>query len=59
MNKMKLLINFFVILVFSLINQNSYSSIEIDATYVILQDHKSGKILYEKEADTKIELYGK
>ena len=54
MNKMKLLINFFVILVFSLINQNSYSSIEIDATYVILQDHKSGKILYEKEADGKI-----
>ena len=51
---MKLLINFFVILVFSLINQNSYSSIEIDATYVILQDHKSGKILYEKEADGKI-----
>ena len=54
MNKMKLLINFFVILIFSLINQNSYSSIEIDATYVILQDHKSGKILYEKEADGKI-----
>ena len=54
MNKMKLFINFFVILVLSLINQNSYSSIEIDATYVILQDHKSGKILYEKEADGKI-----
>ena len=54
MNKMKLLINFFVILIFSLINQNSYSSIEIDATYVILQEHKSGKILYEKEADGKI-----
>ena len=54
MNKMKLLINLLVILVFSLINQNSYSSIEIDANYVILQDHKSGKILYEKEADGKI-----
>ena len=54
MNKIKLLVNLLVILVFSLINQNSYSSIEIDANYVILQDHKSGKILYEKEADGKI-----
>ena len=30
------------------------SQIEIDARYVILQDHLSGKILYEKDADEKI-----
>ena len=30
------------------------AQIEIDARYVILQDHLSGKILYEKEADVKI-----
>ena len=40
--------------VFILITQKSYSNIEIDATYVILQDHHSGEILYEKEADGKI-----
>ena len=34
--------------------QKSYSEIEIDATYVILQDHLSGEILYEKESDGKI-----
>jgi D-alanyl-D-alanine carboxypeptidase (penicillin-binding protein 5/6) len=33
---------------------NTYSEINIDAEYVILQDHQSGKILYEKNADTKI-----
>ena len=30
------------------------SQIDIDANYVILQDHLSGKILYEKNADEKI-----
>ena len=45
---------FFVVLIFSLIHQKSYSDFEIDANYVILQDHLSGKILYEKDADTKI-----
>ena len=30
------------------------SQIEIDARYVILQDHLSGEILYEKDADEKI-----
>ena len=39
---------------FLLFHQNSYSKIEIDANYVILQDHHSGEILYEKEADVKI-----
>ena len=35
-------------------HQKSYSDIEIDATYVIVQDHLSGKILYEKDSDEKI-----
>ena len=45
---------FFTILIFLLFQQISYSKIEVDARYVILQDHYSEKILYEKEADTKI-----
>ncbi len=40
--------------VFSLLHQNSYSKIEIDAATFILQDHHSGEILYEEEADKKI-----
>ena len=42
------------IFIFSLVQQKIYSQIEIDVRYVILQDHHSGKILYEKDADTKI-----
>ena len=38
---------------FFLINK-SFSEINIDARYVILQDHYSGKILFEREADSKI-----
>ena len=45
---------FFIILIFVLFQQKSYSQIEVDANYVILQDHLSGKILYEKNADDKI-----
>jgi len=45
---------FFAIFIFSFFHQNSYSKIEIDASYVILQDHFSGEILYEKDADTRI-----
>ena len=45
-----LIIIFF--LLFSI--QSSHSKIEVDANYVILQDHLSGKILYEKEADEQI-----
>ena len=40
--------------IFSLVQQKIYSEIQIDARYVILQDHHSGKILYEKDADTQI-----
>ena len=42
------------IFIFSLVQQKIYSEIEIDVRYVILQDHHSGKILYEKDADAKI-----
>ena len=45
---------FFVLLIFLLFQQKLYSEIEVKANYVILQDHYSGKILYEKDADTKI-----
>ena len=40
--------------IFSLFFQKSYSKIETEARYMIIQDHHSGKILYEKEADSKI-----
>ena len=51
---MKFLKIIFFISSFLLFFQKVYSNIEIDATYVILQDHHSGKILYEKDADAKI-----
>jgi len=41
-------------LVFFSLEINTYSEINIDAEHVVLQDHQSGKILYEKNADTKI-----
>jgi len=44
----------FTILIFLFVNQIVSAEIEIDARYVILQDHYSGEILYEKEADTII-----
>ena len=48
-------IKFFIIFVFLLSNFNIvYSKIEVSARYAILQDHHSGKILYEKEADARI-----
>ena len=45
---------FFVISIFLLFQQKSSSQIEVDAKYVIIQDHLSGEILYEKEADGNI-----
>tara|TARA_Y100000590_G_scaffold100669_1_gene114428 strand:+ start:7226 stop:8380 length:1155 start_codon:yes stop_codon:yes gene_type:complete len=44
----------FTITFFLLLQQKTYSQIEVEARYVILQDHHSGKILYEKDADSKI-----
>tara|TARA_Y100000590_G_scaffold49390_1_gene52245 strand:+ start:4292 stop:5446 length:1155 start_codon:yes stop_codon:yes gene_type:complete len=51
MNYIKILFFIFLSLFF---NQKVFSEIEIDARYVILQDHHSGKILYEKDADGRI-----
>ena len=51
---MKLFKNTLIIFVFLLLPYKSYSQIEIDARYVILEDHLSGQILYEKEADEQI-----
>jgi D-alanyl-D-alanine carboxypeptidase (penicillin-binding protein 5/6) len=51
---MKFLKIFFIILVFTLFHQKSYSELTIDANHVILQDHLSGEILYEKNPDGKI-----
>ena len=45
---------FLTISIFLLINTYAYSKLEINANYVILQDHHSGKILYEKDADMRI-----
>ena len=45
---------FLIILISLLFQQKSYSELEVDADHVILQDHLSGKILYEKEADSDI-----
>ena len=44
----------FLFLTFNLLCQNSYSDIDVDAKYMIMQDHHSGEILYEKDADTSI-----
>ena len=51
---MQLLRIIFIISVFLLFHQKTYSQIEIDARYIILQDHYSGQILYEQDADSKI-----
>ena len=44
----------FFIFTFVLFVEKSFSQIDIDANYVILHDHHSGKILYEKDADGRI-----
>ena len=42
------------IFILTFVNISAHSEIDVDARYVIIQDHHSGKILYEKDADTKI-----
>ena len=51
---MQLLRIIFITSVFLLFHQKTYSQIEIDARYIILQDHYSGQILYENDADSQI-----
>ena len=45
---------FIVFIIFLLFQGKVYSNIKVDVDHIILQDHHSGKILYEKEADEKI-----
>ena len=48
-------LNFLLISFVLLILQNkAFSKIDVTANYVIVEDHLSGEILYEKDADTKI-----
>ena len=54
MNKLKHIKIYLCLIISFLINQNCLSNIEIEAKTVIIQDHHSGEILYEKEADEKI-----
>ncbi len=51
---MKYLKFFSIFFVFLFFIQNSHSQIEIDAKTVVLQDHYSGEILYEDNADERI-----
>ena len=51
MKYFKILLVFFI---FIFLQQKAYSEIEVDANYIILQDHLSGEILFEKDADVKI-----
>tara|TARA_Y100000590_G_scaffold467601_1_gene647058 strand:- start:298 stop:1470 length:1173 start_codon:yes stop_codon:yes gene_type:complete len=53
-NNMKLLKIFSVILFFLFFLEKSYAEIDVDVDHIIIQDHYSGKILYEKEADGSI-----
>ena len=45
---------FIVFFIFSFFYQNAHSQIEVKANHVIVQDHHSGEILYEKDADARI-----
>ena len=51
---MKYLKILLISLVFLFFKQNVYPKIDVSAEYVILQDHHSGEILYEKNPDHKI-----
>ena len=51
---MRIIKFFLTFSIFLLFVSKSNSEIDVDARYVILQDHLSGKILYEKSADSKI-----
>ena len=43
-----------IFLFFFSLSQKAYSKFDVSAPYVILQDHQSGKILFEREADSRI-----
>ena len=45
---------FIAAVVISFLSQKSYSELIVDVDHLIIQDHHSGKILFEKDADEKI-----
>ena len=51
---MKLIKIITLITIIFFLPKNSFSNFEVSAKYAIIQDHLSGKILYEKNADDKI-----
>ena len=51
---MKTIKNFILTLFLILLPLKSFSDINVDARYLIIQDYHSGKILFEKNADDKI-----
>tara|TARA_B100001123_G_C15341344_1_gene1035081 strand:+ start:3377 stop:4549 length:1173 start_codon:yes stop_codon:yes gene_type:complete len=53
-NNMKYLKFFSIFFAFFILTYNAHSQIEIDAKSVVLQDHYSGEILYENNADERI-----
>ena len=45
---------FVAIFIFVFFCQKLYSEINVDVDHIIVQDHHSGKILFERNADDKI-----
>ena len=53
-NNMNFLKFIFFSILIALISFKSYAQIDVEADHYILQDHHSGKILFEKDADERI-----
>tara|TARA_Y100000590_G_scaffold216189_1_gene244962 strand:- start:10207 stop:11379 length:1173 start_codon:yes stop_codon:yes gene_type:complete len=53
-NNMKIVKIFFTLLLLCLFNQNAISEMDVKSRTFIIQDHHSGKILFEKDADLSI-----
>tara|TARA_Y100000590_G_scaffold217547_1_gene246309 strand:- start:1119 stop:2273 length:1155 start_codon:yes stop_codon:yes gene_type:complete len=51
---MKFLKTLSIIFVYCFLSQKSYSEIDVEAEHFILQDHLSGELLFEKDADSSI-----
>ena len=51
MKQLKIILISFI---FSFLYTTAFSTIDVNARYVIIQDHHSGKILFEKDADARI-----
>ena len=51
MNQFKIIL---ISIILSFFNTIAFAVIDVNASYVIIQDHFSGKILFEKDADTRI-----